>query len=527
MATTAATVPTAARAARPHGAEVGPSAARTALASASAAVAALFLGSGTALAQQTVFEYGINTTGTLSSNPDLVPDGQENAGFLLNVSPYFWLSRTGDRLRLVGGGDLGLEADLRQDSDGGGVTLRPRGSLTGTLEAIDNFFFVEARAVVERSLDNPFLASPSATSAVNTSAYYQLGVTPFIRGQLLGRVDYEVRSDNSWTNDFNDQPMLYSGRHSASLSRAPQPVGWGFSFNRDSLESDVEGQGNLVTDVARFSLRYAVTANFAVGARLGTERYNYTLAADDWQRFYGVEVSWRPNERTALEGYWEDRAFGNGWNLSFTHRRPRLAFSVQSSRDLSSTPQQFLTFPALANVAALLDAAFTTRIPDPAERQRAVIDFLSRTQLPAELLTPTVIYNQQIQIQANTSASVVLYGPRNSLAFTLFRTKTEGVAGLSTIAPVLQDTVENGASLGFNHRMTPITSLGAFATYRRTESVIDSDAETSQTEFRVEASRQVGVRTFGTLGARYQWIDSTVTNDSTETAIYFTLNHRF
>jgi hypothetical protein len=35
------------------------------------------------------------------------------------------------------------------------------------------------------------------------------------------------------------------------------------------------------------------------------------------------------------------------------------------------------------------------------------------------------------------------------------------------------------------------------------------------------------MRTDGSLGARYQWVSSTVTNDATEAAIFFSLNHRF
>jgi len=478
-----------------------------------------------AAAQRYSLETGISTTGTLSSNPDLAPDGQEDAGFRLDVSPYFSLASRGGRLSLSGSGELGMSIDMRSGSDDT-VSFRPSGILLGSLEAVDNFFFIDARASVYSTLDNPFQATTDPFSPANTSTSYQLGLTPYIRGTLFSQFDYEVRSDNSWTDSPNWQGQ-YSATNTASISRAPQPLGFAFSFEQQLLSSDSEGQDLLDTQTARLSLRYAVTSNFAVGARVGAEKYNYTLTANDWQRFYGAEASWRPNERTTLEGYWEDRLFGNSWQASFSYRRPRMAFNIVSSRLLSNTPQQFATFPGLSSLVSLLDAAFTTRIPDPIERQRAIVNFLSQTQLPAELLTPTFIYSQTFTIQEVNNASVVFYGPRNSLGLTVFSTITEDTAGISPEIPVTQKTRERGAQVSFNHRMTPLTGLTGTARWRNTENLFATSEQTTQTELRLETSRQLSPRTDGTLGVRYQWVDSTVTNDATEFAAFFTLNHRF
>jgi uncharacterized protein (PEP-CTERM system associated) len=478
-----------------------------------------------AAAQRYSLETGISTTGTLSSNPDLAPDGQEDAGFRLDVSPYFSLASRGGRLSLSGGGALGMSIDMRSGSDDT-VSFRPSGNLNASLEAVDNFFFVDARASVYSTLDNPFQATTDPFSPANTSTSYQLGLTPYIRGTLFSQFDYEVRSDNSWTDSPNWQGQ-YSATNTATISRAPQPLGFAFSFEQQLLQSNVEGQDLLDTQTARFSLRYAVTSNLAVGARVGAEKYNFTLTANDWQRFYGAEASWRPNERTTLEGYWEDRIFGNSWQASFSYRRPRAAFNIVSSRLVSNTPQQFATFPGLSSLVSLLDAAFTTRIPDPVERQRAIISFLSQTQLPAELLTPTFIYSENFTLQTVNSASVVLYGTRNSLAFTFFSTTTEGSAGISQEIPLTRKTRERGTEVSFNRQMTPITGLTATASWRQTDDLLATSLQTTQTQLRVESNRRLGLRTDGTLGVRYQWVESTVTNDATEIAVFATLNHRF
>jgi uncharacterized protein (PEP-CTERM system associated) len=204
-----------------------------------------------------------------------------------------------------------------------------------------------------------------------------------------------------------------------------------------------------------------------------------------------------------------------------------MAFNVVSSRLISNTPQQFLTFPGLSNLVSLLDAAFTTRIPDPIERQRAIIGFLSQTQLPAELLTPTFIYSQNFTIQETNSASVVYYGQRNSLGFTVFSTITEGTAGISSQIPVTSKIRQQGAALSFNHQMTPVTGLTATANRTNSENLFATSQQTTQTQLLLQFNRRLGMRTDGTLGARYQWVNSTYTNDATEAAMFFSLNHRF
>lgn len=492
-----------------------------------AAIAAVFLPTGPAIAQRWNVETGVTLNGTVSSNPNLAPKGQEKADAWLEISPWFSLIGTGEggRLRASGSGNLGasLRIGLQDATD---FSIRPSGSLNATLEAVDNFFFIDARAIVASTLDNPFLATTDPNSPVNTSTSYQLGLAPYIRGRLFGQYDYEVRSDNSWTNSVNWQGQ-FAATNTATISRAPQPWGFALSWQQQLLQSNVEDQGLLDTQTVRFSLRYAVTNNFAVGARIGAEKYNYTLKANDWQRFYGAEASWRPNDRTNLEGYWEDRVFGNSWQASFTYRRPQMAFNIVSSRLLSSTPQQFLTFPGLTNLVSLLDAAFTTRIPDPVERQRAIVSFLSQTQLPAELLTPTFVYSQNFTIQENNSASVVYYGRRNSLGFTVYSTITEGTAGISTQIPVTSKIRQQGTALSFNHQMTPITGLTATANRTNSENLFATSQQTTQTQLWLQFNRRLGLRTDGSIGARYQWVNSTYTNDATEAAIFFTLNHRF
>jgi uncharacterized protein (PEP-CTERM system associated) len=501
---------------------------RAALAVAASVAAGLLAAAPPAWAQKLNVRPGVEVRAVASTNPDLRPKGQEQGDAWIEFDPYVLLSGTvGQRFRLSGGANLG--ASLRLSTQEGATSsgwLRPNGSLVGTWEAVENWLFVDVRASARSELDNPFLATTDPTSPFNTSTSYQLGVSPYIRGRLPAQFNYEVRSDNSWTDSPNSRGQ-YSAVNTIEVDRPPQPLGGALVLQQQLLSSDVEGQSRLSTETARVSLRYALTTYLTLGARAGAERYNFTVAAREWQRYYGAEISWRPNERTSLEGYWEDRVFGNSWNLAFSYRRPRAALSVSSTRQLSSTPQQFLTFPGLSNVVSLLDAALTTRIPDPVARQRAVIDFLSQSQLPQDLLTPTIIYTENFTIQEVNSARLVVSGRRDSLAFTLFQTVTQASAGISATLPVASKTLQNGTELSYSRQLTPVASLNAGASWRQTRDQLATSQQTTQTQLTLETSRTLARGATAILGTRYQWITSTVTNDATEAALYFTLNYRF
>lgn len=485
------------------------------------------------LAQRLDFTTGINIYGIASNNPDLAPRGQEEADVRLIISPSFSLNGTlGERIRLSGSGSLGASASLSlREGTSFSTSIRPSGALDGTFEVVDNWFFIDFGAGLQSTLNDPFLATTDPYSPVNTSTSYQVRVAPYIRGRLFSEFDYQVRSDNSWTDQAWGDTLNYRAQYSATntvlVERSPRPLGGAFSFQQQLVSSDVEGQGLLDTQTARLSLRYALTTYLAVGVRIGAERYNFTPLVKGWQRFYGAEASWRPNDRTSLEGYWEDRVYGNSWQASFNYRRPLMAFSAVSSRLLSNTPQQFATFPGLSSLVSVLNSAFATRIPDPIERQRAVNDFLSQTQLPAELLRPTFIYSQNFTIQEINSGTLVYNGQRHSLALTAFQTVTEYSAGISAALPLSSKTKQNGAELAFNRQLSPVTTATASASWRNTKNAFDTSQETTQTQLRLEATRQLGRRTNGTLGARYQWISSTVTNDATEAALYCTLSYTF
>ena len=104
---------------------------------------------------------GIDIYGIASSNPDLAPKGEEKGDIRLIVNPTFSVTGTvGERMKISGAGSLGASASVSlREGASFSTYLRPSGTLNGTLEVVDNWFFIDMRAGLQSALNDPFLAT--------------------------------------------------------------------------------------------------------------------------------------------------------------------------------------------------------------------------------------------------------------------------------------------------------------------------------------------------------------------------------
>lgn len=486
--------------------------------------------SGVAYAERWTFDASVLTQVTATDNSGFESKSRRESDVLVELSPRIAIWGEGARLRVGGSATLGgvHYVDGTQDS-----RLLPTADLLATLEAIERRLFLEAAAVVTQTRENPFAPRPEGASTFNRLETRQGRFSPYLQGNLVTDVRYLVRSDNAWTATSGGTAAEgdgYVGRHVVELDRAPRPFGWGAQAERTDSRFDDAAQRRLTQDVARVRLDYAFTPQLAAGVRAGYEQNNFVLDGRGDGSIYGVNVTWRPTERTDLNGFWEDRFFGSGWRLSFSHRMPRLAWNALLSRDLGSAPQSLFTLPATDNVAGLLDAAFTTRFPDPVERARIVQDLIARQGLPSALGAPLSIYAQRISLINSRSASVVLLGVRNSLGLTGFYLRTEDLSDtiFAGIGTALTNNTQRGATLTFSHQLSTLTSLNATTAWTRTRELGQVDPEQSdQYTLRVQMLRQLAPRTSISVGARRQIFNSNRIDDARETAIFAGLTHRF
>ena len=220
-------------------------------------------------------------------------------------------------------------------------------------------------------------------------------------------------------------------------------------------------------------MTYQFDPQLRVSVRGGYENERFPLTSSDGP-IYGVGGEWTPSDRTLVTGFWEHRFFGASYSAQITHRLPRTSMSASFVRGLNTYPQNALSIPAGANVALFVDAAFATRIPDPAERALAVQQFLAQSGLPPTLASPVNIFSASVQLQETATAGLVLIGVRNSVAFNLYYTKSNAISATGSVLPPIlqfgQNNTQTGGGIGLSHRLSQLTSLTASATYSTTTS---------------------------------------------------------
>jgi uncharacterized protein (PEP-CTERM system associated) len=499
-----------------------------------AAAAAIAGGLGTmpapASAQRWNVETGVRSQLIYSTNPELGLAGGGRDDLLLELRPHVSVRAEGARLRLNGTAALNGVTSARDTQPS---RLLPEADVNARLEAIERFFFLDAGVRALQTSEDPFGARPESGTTRNTLTTGVVRFSPSIESALSTETRYRLRSDNSWTRQRGStQPISaeaegYFGRHSFLFEHDPNPLGWRLEAERSETRYQEGLQDPLRLDLARASVDYAFGADFTAGVRAGRERTSL-VALDNTRNIYGLQARWQPSPRTTLSVFDERRFFGNAWRLAFDHRMPRMAWNVLVSRTLDTTPQALFDLPATDNVAALLDAAFTTRFPDPVERARVVADLIARQGLPAGSLRPVNIYAQRLSIVTQRSASVVLIGVRNTLSLGAFQTRTEDApegGSLATGTP-LGNNNQNGASVSLSHRLSPVASLNASAEWSRIRALQGPDRSTQRTA-RVQLTVQAGPKTTVFGGARYRALDSNVAIEGREGAVFAGLDHLF
>jgi uncharacterized protein (PEP-CTERM system associated) len=271
---------------------------------------------------------------------------------------------------------------------------------------------------------------------------------------------------------------------------------------------------------------YAPGADIRLGAHIGYERNSF----EEDGAIYGLEARWQPSPRTQLSGFAEHRFFGTAWRLAFDHRTPAFAWNVLSTRTVETSAETLVELPATDNVAAALDAMFTTRFPDPVERARAVNDFINSRGLPTSTLQPIALRQQQLSVVKLNMASVSMIGVRNTVSLSGYHARREDALDASQIPTGGSNTnnTQVGAAIALTHQLTRSHSVAVLADWSRITAPAQFGGErTIQKALRLQANLRPAPRTTLVVGARYRVLDSNSSVSGHEEALFFELDHRF
>jgi uncharacterized protein (PEP-CTERM system associated) len=506
--------------------------------------------SGAALAQKAALTA---SAGAIATYNHYTGASQPPDGFVACLTAALGI-QSGQAARLKVNGTLGANEFLC--TGGQGNRFAPSVALTANLEAIEKFFFIDATANVSETFVTPFGPQPSNLTVQTNNRYISqtYSVSPYIQGVLAPNISYTLRDDNTWTPSASyggssaKTPTTYLNNLNGQMSSVVgYGGGWTLQYSRQTYDNGID-TGTYVIQVGRAIASYAVDPQVTLSLRGGYESDRFpALNGDNGALLpsssnagviYGGGINWRASERTLVNGYWEHRFFGSSYNWQVSHRLPNIALSANFARGLSTFPQLALTIPAGITVAQFLDAAFTTRIPDPAQRAAAVAQFLAQSGLPPTLASPLNFYAQSITLQQTASLSAVWAGIRNALGFTLFNSRTDEISGTgSALPPVVQfgaSNTQTGGGVNYSHRLSGFTNLVASAIYARTKPNITEstpgNVRSNNFNTFVSLNTQFTPKTSGSIGLSYFTFDTpgASNNGSTSTmSVYATVSHTF
>jgi uncharacterized protein (PEP-CTERM system associated) len=462
---------------------------------------------------------------TLTDNVELTSNGRSD--WVNQFTPGVSFSSAGARTHLTGIVSVPIMLYARTSENN---HVFPQASIKGSYEAIDDFLFIDANINVSQQFVTPFGARSTSLANATDNRYtaQSYSVSPYIKGTALGDVTYELRNTSTWS-DANVSSIggnSYTNEIVGRLMHEPTPAGWSLEYDRADVR--FSSQESEITEIGRARGTWLLDPTFDVSATVGYEDNRFSLTSERGV-VYGTGLRWRPNERTSANASWEHRFFGAAYDVAFNHTTRLTVWSIAASRNITSYPQQLATLPVGGDVRSLLNALFASRLTDPNQRQTFVDQLIRDRGLPTVLTGPVPLLARQITLVESATATAGILGARNSILFSVYRSRSEPVEGedfgLLPLGAV--DSTQLGASASWTHQITPTLTLGTIVDWSRARDNAQTGGVTRLYAVRAFLSTPLSALTSVYGGARFQDSRSNIADSYREAAVYVGLAHTF
>jgi uncharacterized protein (PEP-CTERM system associated) len=477
----------------------------------------------------------ISLTGTYNDNATLAASGSERSDFITQVSPGLRIDGRGPRVRGTFDYRPSLLLYSRNSEED---RLVNRLNAAGSLEAVEDFFFVDLDGSITQNFISPFGARPADIAIItpNRAEARSFGISPYIRGVLGQGYNYEVRNRNVWTSsDENALANVHSTLWNGRLASPVRLFGWALEYEDSKIrQEEFSVQPDRESRLARARLFFQPDYAWRLSLSAGREENNYqTFDETRSNTMHGAGVTWTPSARTTGDLQYERRFFGPSRSARLQHRTRLTAWNISYSRNTSDFQQELLRLPP-GNTLALVDAIFAARIPDPLERRDAVLQFFRASGTPLFLASSLAFYTQQIMLQERLEASAGIIGVRNSITFSAFASDStrlsEGLTGIVPDSFLLSDRIkQQGFGIRADHKLTPFTSAGASLTRTYSEQLEPSVLESWNDAVSLTLNHTLSPKTTSFAGVSFTGVKNEglgVTDQKARSA-FVGLTHRF
>lgn len=403
----------------------------------------------------------------------------------------------------------------------------------GTLEAIEKLLFVDVSGVITQQTISAFGAQSPAYYSVNsnTTESSNYRISPYVRGRLGGLADFEARYSHSMTRSkgttrYDTDIDEWSGRINGSTPFAA--LGW--SLDTSAQQYDYSQGRKVESDRMRGFLTYRVNPQLKVSVSAGRETNDYLSFTKQTWNTNGYGLDWMPTERTQASVFREKRFFGNGHQVTLSHRFPLSAITYRDSRDIAALPNR-LTMVGLGNIHDLLFMQLASQYPDERERAAVVNNFLNYYHLSPNTLVVAGFLTSQVTVQRRQELSWLWYGVRNTLTLAFARSQNDRVGaalGLGGDFSTASSIAQKGINVGWSHVLSAQSSLNVSTSRSRSSGVGTTGLQASnQKMFSAGVTTKLGAKTNGAVTVRRTESDGGTAVPYTENAVVGSVSMQF
>lgn len=405
-------------------------------------------------------------------------------------------------------------------------------SAIGSIEAIEDFFFIDATGTISQQYISAFgPVSPSLANVDNNrteTSYYSL--SPYIKGRVHTWAEYVVRY-TATTSDSrsNAVPSQQTSQWVGALNGTTRwsRLTWGLDAN--SSYSEYGSGRNYDSSSYGVRLSYRFNPQFQFSLLGGQESNDYVSVQQQRNFTRGFGVDWTPGPRTRLAANVRNRFFGTGYDVNFSHRRPRSLVTFQASRDVSSQPAGVSNTGQGNNYDAfysLIAASNPGLAPDAIRAQ--VIQVLQSRGLPADGTVVNGYLTDREQLSEQQQLSVALLGVRNTVTFTASQNVQQplGLINGATDNYSLSNRIrQQGIGIAWGYQLTGMSSLSLSLNQQRSTGYTAGSPETETQYANLLFTTRVGPRTSANVGVRR--VISSGVSSYTESALTGSIFHSF
>lgn len=376
-------------------------------------------------------------------------------------------------------------------------------------EAVENRFFIDARASISQQSLSPFgtqSADPRTRYNDNRSEVATVTLSPYLVGPLGNFATWQLRYNASLTETsggtVNDS-LTYGPTLTVSSSNTGGLVGWGLLASQQTIDF----KGGRATEIERVNaqLFFRPDPDVTLSVNGGQERTNVGSAFSRTYDNWGAGLRWTPTPRTLIALQGDERYYGRGHSVLVEHRMRRSVVRYTDSRDATSGADPTGVGQPVT-LYQLLFLQLASVQPDPVLRDQLVRDFLRSIGRDPNELVAGGLLGSAVSLQQRRDLSWALLGVRTTLNLQAYNSTTR----------ILDDPNNTGNtepvrlwgySATVSHRLTPRSSLSLTGSRQIAKST-STQAGNDLKSLLLAWSSQVSTRTSVGLSARYSVFDS-------------------